>query len=163
MKTKKIILIFAVVLFSIAIFSNAAEFEEGGKYLTPQVGINTYAIPFGVSFGYGVSDNIEIAGSVLYLSWGEALFNYTVIAPALEGFYHFTSIKVEKLDVFAGLSLGYLIFTGDLGNFSSGLSISPFVGSRYYFSKNTAASLKLYFSTGSLGGVGGVAGVTFRL
>ncbi len=163
MKARKIIIIFAVVLFGIAVFSNAAMFEKGGKYLTPQIGINTYAIPVGVSFGYGISDNIELSGSVLYISWSDGEYSYSVINPGFEGMYHFTSLNVEKLDAFAGLSLGYLIFTGDLGTYSSGLSIAPFVGARYYFSPKTAASLKLYFSTGSVGGIGGVAGVTLRL
>ncbi len=159
---KKGIFVFFLMAALIVGLGYSKMFEKGGKYLTPQVGLNSYAIPVGVSFGFGITDNVEVGGSMLYLSWGDELYNYAVVTPSAEAFYHF-KVNVKNLDPFAGLNIGYYYFTGDLGSFSSGLFLSPFVGARYYFSPKTAAMLKLYFSAGQLSGVGFVGGVTFQI
>ena len=159
---KKKVAVFFLMAAILISFGYSKMFEKGGKYLTPQVGFNSYALPVGVSFGMGVTDNIEAGVSVLYLSWSDEIYSYGVVMPSVEAFYHF-DVNVKNLDPFAGLNIGYYFFTGDLGSYTSGLFLSPFIGSRYYFSSKTAAMLKLYFSAGSLSGAGFVGGVTFQI
>jgi len=159
---KKKIAVFFLMAALLVTFGYSKMFEKGGKYLTPQIGLNSYAIPFGVSAGLGVTENIEAGVSFLYLGWSDGIYSYSVIMPSVEAFYHF-NVNVKNLDPFAGLNVGYILFTGDFGNYSSGIFLSPFIGSRYYFSEKTAAMLKLYFSAGQLSGAGFVAGVTFNM
>ncbi len=159
---KRKIAVFFLMTALLIGFGYSKMFEKGGKYLTPQIGLNSYAIPIGVSFGIGVTENIEAGASVLYLSWSDEYYKYAVVMPSVEAFYHF-KVNVKGLDPFAGLNLGYFYFTGDLGSYTSGLFLSPFIGSRYYFSPKTAAMLKLYFSAGTLSGAGFVGGVTFQI
>jgi hypothetical protein len=96
----------------------------------------------------------------------------TMITPSVEGYYHFTTIDVDKLDIYAGLSLGYSIYSwswdgpgggwADAG--SSDLYLSPFVGGRYFLNKKLAINLKfIYSAIGDWGGAGGVIGLTIRL
>lgn len=169
-----------VALLSLVLSASAAEpyFTKGTQVVTPQVGLNSYAIPVGVSFEYGVTENIGIAGSLMFQTWSEDMgmwgkISETIITPSVEGAYHFTDLDVEKLDVFAGLSLGYSIYSwkwkdNDLGDWgdsgSSGLYLTPFAAARYYFNQKTAVMLKLYYSViGDFNGVGFVAGVSFKL
>ncbi len=159
---KKRIFVFFLMAALLVTLGYSKMFEKGGKYITPQVGLNSYAIPFGVSYGMGVTENVEAGLSFLYLGWSDEYYNYTVIMPSVEAFYHF-NVNVKNLDPFAGLNLGYIYFTGDLGTYTSSLFLSPFLGARYYFSPKTAAMLKLYFSAGTLSGAGFVGGVTFQI
>jgi hypothetical protein len=158
--TKKLFtVVFAIVLCS-TLFLGAQEFTKGGKYLTPQIGLNSYTVPIGANFEYGISDNVGIGGSLmLWLGSG-----WTVINPSGEVAYHFTKIEVDKLDVFAGGSIGFSIYSSDFGTGSSGIFLSPFGAARYYFSDKMAGMLKLYFSiTGDWNGVGAIIGLTFRM
>jgi len=169
-----------IALLTLALFATAAEpyFTKGTQVVTPQVGLNSYAIPVGVSFEYGVTENIGIAGSLMFQTWSEDLglwgkISETIITPSVEGAYHFTDLDVDKLDVFAGLALGYSIYSykwkdndwGDWGDSgSSGLYLTPFAAARYYFGRKTAVMLKIYYSPlGDFSGLGFLAGVSFKL
>lgn len=173
MRSKILIFVLSLMLVSAFAFS-ADNFEKGGKYVTPQVGLNSWAIPFGASYGVGITDNIEVGVSVMVYFWSESFFgydwSYTVITPSLEGAYHFTTLELP-VDVFAGLSLGYSIFSLSDGSgndyagaFGSSLYLSPFIGARYFFKDKYAVSLKAYFSAmGDLSGAGAVLGLTIAL
>ncbi|MEN8154398.1 MAG: hypothetical protein ABFR75_10285 [Acidobacteriota bacterium] len=165
MRSKILIFVLSLILVSAFTFS-ADNFEKGGKYLTPQIGLNSYAIPFGASFGVGITDNIEVGGTLMLQFWGDIGFSFTVIQPSLDAFYHFTSLDLP-VDLFAGASLGYSVFSSDndyFGVFASSLYLSPMVGARYFIKDKLAISLKLYFSIlGELGGVGTVLGATLVL
>ena len=172
---------FAVILAALLVLGLASsasasseEFAKGSLFLTPQVGITTYAIPFGISAEFGLTPNIGIGATAMFQLWSDEWWSQTLINLSADAAYHFTQLDVEKLDLFAGASLGFSIyswnwksgyedwFEGSTG--SSGLYISPFLGARYFFSPKFAASLKTYFSIiGSYAGVGGVLGVTIRL
>lgn len=150
------------------------EFYKGTMLITPQLGINTYTVPFGVSAEYGLTPNIGLGATTMFWLWGDVAWTNTVISLSADAAYHVTQLKVDKLDLFGGASLGFSIYSwkwksgyGDLFEGStgaSGLFFSPFVAARYYFSPKFAASLRTYFSLlGSWTGVGGVLGITIRL
>jgi hypothetical protein len=187
MKLKSFYVVLMVVLFIAApLLANAQtvsaaretdkEYREGGLYLTPQIALYAYALNFGASLEYGLNENIGVGGTIMFASWGDDIWgnrlSQTLITPSVEAYYHFIKLDVDKLDLFAGASLGFSIYSfkwdvpgmegGDVG--TSNLFLSPVVGGRYYFSEKIAASLKLYISIlGNWAGVGGVAGITVVL
>lgn len=177
MNKKVIIGILMVVMFFLSGFAGENEFSEGSLFLTPQIALYKYAPNFGASLEYGLTENIGIGASLMLAFWSDNLgmngkASQTLITPSVEGYYHFTKLDAKKLDVFAGASLGYSIYSwswdGPGGSWSdagsSDIYLSPFVGCRYYFNKKIAAYLNLHFSVlGDRSGVGGVVGVTFRL
>jgi len=155
---KKILLV-ALLMFSLIIGVYGDNFEKGGKYLTGQIGINSYAIPFGASFGFGLSNNIEVGATVMAYFWS----GISVIQPSADIFYHFTSLDIP-VDLFAGGSIGYAVVSGGGISFASEIYVSPVLGARYFFKDNLAVSLRLYFSvTGGLSGVGSLLGLTLVL
>ena len=147
------------------------KFSKGSFYLTPQLGINTWAVPFGLNAEYAITLNIGVGGTVMSWFWGNIWYSYSIIYPSLEGAYHFTKLNMDKLDLYAGAGLGFAIFSystkvagfsGTLG--SSGLVLGIILGARYYFTPNIAASLRINGSfLSGWGGFGGTIGVTFRL
>jgi hypothetical protein len=174
MKINKILIFVLVVFLSASLLtaayskkktparrSNSQVFLKGDMFLTPQIGINSYAVPFGANFEYAVTENIGVGGTVMLWFWSGA----SVILPAVEGAYHFTQLKVEKLDLFAGAGVGFAVFNaGDGVSGSSGLYLYPYVAGRYYLSEKIALSLRLNIGViGDFTGVGGLLGVTFRL
>jgi hypothetical protein len=181
MPKKAWIALVMVVFLSAGLSAGAKEFSKGSMYLTPQVGINSYAIPFGAWFEVALTENIGVGGSVMFQFWSEDLFLFdadfgysaTLITPAVEAAYHFTKIKMEKLDLYAGAALGFSIYKvswkDDFGGDddvtgSSGIYLSPFAGGRYYFSEKMAVNAKVNFSAiGDFSGVGGTVGLTIRL
>ncbi len=167
---KFLTLLLAVIFVGGFLFSGTKEFSKGDKFVTAQVGLNSYAVPFGVSYGMAMTENVEVGGTVMFLFWSDPGYSYKVISPSLDVMYHFTKLEAEKIDAFAGASLGYSIFSYSSdygyysGTFSSSLYLSPFLGGKYYFNEKTAVSLRLYFSVvGTVTGVGGVLGVSFKM
>ncbi len=170
MKFKRSILALFVLILCMSLALAAApkgkknaqlQFHKGDKFLTPQIGLNSYAIPFGVNFETAITENIGVGGTVMMWLWSHG----TIIMPSADGAYHFTRLDVDKLDLFAGASLGFAIFSAKEGyGGSSGLYLSPFVAGRYWFSEKMAVSLRLNFSViGDWTGVGGLLGVTFPI
>ena len=168
-----VILIFTMaVIFPLNVGSQ--EFEKEDFYITPQLGINSYTIPFGASAEYAVTDNIGIGGTGMVWFWSSQFYSNTLIALSADAAYHFTGLDVEKLDVYAGGALGFSIYSwkgksgfanGDFGGAgSSGLYLQPFVGARYYISPKIAVNLRLNAAVlGDWAGVGGYLGVTIPL
>ncbi len=136
-------------------------FHKGDSFLTPQIGLNSWAIPFGANFEYAVTENIGVGGTVMAWFWSGA----SVILPSVDAAYHFTKLAVEKLDLFGGVGVGFAIYNAGGGiSGSSGIYISPFVAGRYWLTKKMAISLRLNVGIiGDWSGVGGLLGVTFPL
>lgn len=160
-----------LVVLSVSAAAGPAEFSKGSFYLTPQVGINTWTIPFGVNAEYAITPNIGLGATVMLWLWGEPGWSESVIAPAFEAAYHFTKLNARKLDLYAGAGLGFAAYSwkwkagggGAGGTGSSGLFVQPFVAVRYYFSRTVAGNLKLGGLLGTWGSFGGTIGVTFNL
>jgi len=170
--------IFVLCILSLvtSVFAGEQEFSKGKLFLTPQFAYYSYAPNLGLSVEYAVTDNIGIGGSCMFAFWSDEFLDVkiseTLITPSAEAYYHFTNIQAEKLDFFAGLSVGYSIFSWswDIGDTtwsdagSSGLFLSPILGARYYLSKKLALCLKGHYSVlGSWTGIGGEIGLTFML
>lgn len=173
---KLIISVLAVMLLAGTAFAGEQEFSQGRVFVTPQVGLNEWATPVGVSVEFAITENIGVGGTVMFSfwsdNWGLGKIKQSIITPSVDAYYHFTSIELEKFDLFAGASLGYSIyswswdFAGDDwgGAAGSGLYLSPFIGARYFLTEKLAISLKAYFSAiGDFNGVGGALGVTIRV
>jgi len=180
------ILTFGIHLFSSSsIIQNSAEvkeeksqsavikFSKNDKYLTPQVGINTWAIPFGVNFEYGLKKNIGIGVTTMMWTWGSEYWSNTLIDISAEAAYHFTEIKVDKLDLYVGGGLGFAIYSWhwksgyewlmEGGSGSSGIFLKPIVGARYYISEKIAIHLRLIGTVLNWAGFGSTLGVGFKL
>lgn len=157
-----------------SVFAGTKEFGKGSLFVTPQVEFNSYTVPFGVSMEYGVTRNIGVGGTAMFWLWSDRYWSNTVIALSADAAYHFTQLDVDKLDLFAGASLGFLIYSWswksgygsgiDGSSGSSGRGLSAFLAARYFFTPKIAVCLKTNFLiVGSWRGVGGVLGVTIRL
>jgi hypothetical protein len=168
---KLVTAIFALLILSGAALAGTNEFSKGSFFITPQVGINSWAIPFGVNAEYAITPNIGIGGTVMVWLWSDTWYTYSIISPSAEAVYHFTQLNLDKIDLFAGAALGYTIysfsskeagFTGSLG--SSGIDLGIVLGGRYFFSDKIAVSLRTSGSfIGGWAGFGGAIGVTFKL
>lgn len=176
MKTKIIIGMLMLMMVSVSGFAGAKEFSEGMWFLTPQIALYKYAPNFGASLEYALTENIGIGGTLMMAFWSDSGAGWkaseSLITPSFDGYYHFTKIEARKLDVFAGASLGYSIYSWNwnaTGNKWSGagaseLFLSPFAGLRYYFTDKIAGYFNLHFNLiGDWSGVGAVIGATFRL
>ena len=171
MKLKNFLLtFFLILLVSSLSFAGPQEFNKNIFYITPQLGINTFTIPFGANVEYGITPNIGIGGTTMIWLWSNKYASETVIAISAEGAYHFTQLDLDKFDLFAGAGVGIAIYSynqksgfdwGDAG--ASGIFIAPFVGGRYFFNPKIAVCLKIYGYIVSFGTFGATVGVTFGL
>jgi hypothetical protein len=167
-----IILVLGIFLMS-PFFAGAQDFQKEDFYITPQLGINSYTIPFGVSAEYAITENIGIGGTGMLWLWSSEFWSNSLIALSADAAYHFTSLDVDKLDAYAGAALGFSIYSwkeksGVFGDFSgsgsSGLYLQPFVGARYYVTESIAVNLRLNAALlGDWSGVGGYIGVSIPL
>ena len=149
---KKLILLFAVALFSVGIVSAQVYTEDskllnigigfGGGYTTGKVGIP----PISASFEKGITDKISVGGIAGYAASKYELMGfkseYSYILLGARGSYHF--YNTDKIDAYAGAMLGYNIVSAKVTGLgaaasSSGLAYSGFVGGRYFFSEKLAA------------------------
>jgi hypothetical protein len=84
--------------------------------------------------------------------------------PSIDAAYHFTMLKVEKLDLFAGAGIGFAVVTGEGITVYSGLSLNPFIAGRYWFSEKMGVSLRVNIGLiGDWTGVGSMLGVVFGI
>jgi len=149
---KKLILLFAVALFSVGIVSAQVYTEDsklvnigigfGGGYTTGKVGIP----PISASFEKGITEKISVGGIAGYAASKYELMGfkseYSYILLGARGSYHF--YNTDKIDGYAGAMLGYNIVSAKVTGLgaaasSSGLAYSGFVGGRYFFSEKLAA------------------------
>jgi hypothetical protein len=169
MNIKKIILITLVVLLSASLLSAAyykkpvkrnttLSFVKGDKFLTPEIGLYSGVIPFGASFEYAMTENIGI-GATLMAWFGSG---YSIFMPSAEAAYHFTMLEVEKLDLFAGVGVGFAI--AGSGGYTSGISINPFIAVRYWFSEKLGISFRSNIGLiGDYTGVFSLLGVVLKI
>jgi hypothetical protein len=160
-----------IVLMS-PVLASQKEFAKGNKFITPQIGINSWAIPIGASFEYAMTENIGVGGTAMVWMWSDNYAKYSVISLSADAAYHFTKVKAEKFDLYGGAYLGYAIYSfswkdSEMSNYdlgSSALTIGPLLGARYYFNPKIAVSFRLLGSlVGYWASFGGTVGVTFKL
>ncbi len=177
---KKFAVVAAAVLLLVSISSAAVKipaselFKKDKLFVTPQIGLYSWggSIPFGVAVEYGLTPNIGIGGSAMAMFWSAAEWTSSLISISAEVAYHFTGLKADNFDIFAGGGLGYSIYsyswksgfeglTGGSG--SSGIYIETLLGARYFLSAKTALSLRLVGSLTGFSGFGAQLGFAFNL
>lgn len=172
MKTFKLILIAALGLFSLN--SSAQTFAKDSKVLSFHFGLGgssfkpgglkTAIPPVMVAYEHGITDQIGVGGMLAYTSskldffGGTWKYSYTLIG--LNGNYHLNEyIQVENLDVYGGLTLGYvkgnLKFDGSpkppiTPDAGGGVFWGIRAGGRYYFTDKLAASAELGYGLSNL-------------
>jgi len=176
---KKSLVLLAAILLIASVSSAAVKippsqlFQKGMMWITPQIGLYSWggSIPFGASFETAITPNIGVGGTAMAMFWSESEWSSSLIMFSADVAYHFTQLKVDNLDLYAGGGLGYSLysyswksgFSGDYGGTGSGIYIATLLGARYYFTEKMAASLRLVGSLTGWSGFGAQLGVTFRL
>ena len=168
--------VIAAVVFAMGIglaAAGPAEFSKGNFFLTPQVGFGSWggSIPFGVNAEYAITENIGVGGTVMAQFWSDTWGSMSWITVSAEANYHFIKLAADKLDLYVGAGLGYGIYSVSYasgyiigGTGSSGLTLEPILGGRYYFSPKMAISLRIVTPfLGGFTGFGATVGVTFKL
>lgn len=167
---KKLILLFVLVAFSVTqLVAQKSTFEKGDKVLNLGLGLGstlgyagygglfgykTTVPPLSAAFEVCIVDKIAKKGSVgvggfigyssaksTYSSGG---WKYSDLIFGVRGAFHWP--LVDKLDTYAGVSIGYDIrgdkpwgtATGESSITGSHLLSEEFVGARYYFTDNFA-------------------------
>ncbi|RNI30973.1 outer membrane protein [Rufibacter latericius] len=134
-----------VISFGIGLVNNL-DYPKGGSTLMPltvsyERGLNVAAGPGTIGVG-GVF-------SYSHYKWGEGDYKWTVMYFAAKGAYHIDLAKNEKLDTYAGLTLGYArtkVNWDDYyyGDASEGeVKVGVLAGARYFFTDNVGANLEL--------------------
>jgi len=131
-----------------------AQFETGGVYLGPHIGIGSVGgtVAFGGDIEYGItrpgeagSGRISIGGTLDYWSRSDTYYNYTWVPVGIFGAYHF-SLSNRKLDPYLGLGLGYEIVTSSWKNGDNTTSSSASYNSGTYL--NLVAGFRYFVSPG---------------
>lgn len=136
-------------------------YEKGDNLLNVGVGLSSYYYgnPLGISFEIGVDKDISVGGQFDYNAgnYGDNYYNssrwrYTATYFGARGSYHFNRIlnlNTSKIDLYAGVGLGYQTFRWNDTNYGrgydvgSGLFFNYFVGGKYYFNNKIGAFLEL--------------------
>jgi hypothetical protein len=149
-------------------YARGSGFHQGDKLLNLGVGLSSYyyGTPIGLSFESGVSDDISVGAQFDYNSgnydgyysssyrWG-----YSAYYLGIRGSYHLNNVlqlNEEKVDLYAGLGLGYQRFRWDDDaygygygysyNYRSGLFFNYFIGGKYYFTPKVGAFVELGYT-----------------
>ncbi len=165
-----------VMVFSAAFASAQARYDKGDLLLNAGIGLGYYyagGVPLLVSGEWAVNDVITVGPYLGYTSysynWGfGGRWRYTFIDIGVRGSYHFSElfeIRNEKVDVYGGAFLGFLIssYSGDDFNgyndpYSGGLRLGIHAGARYFFSEKVAGYGELGYGIAPLS-----LGLTFKL
>jgi outer membrane immunogenic protein len=172
-KMKKTVAICFVLLSSITYSFAQAPLEKGGKQLNAGLGFSRWGVPIYVGLDFGVHPDITIGPQVSFRSFSERYrdhfgnrysYNHSIIVLAFNGNYHFNRLLEipSEWDVYAGLTLGYYIWSspsGYLGDRDSAIGLDAQIGGRYFFSEKFGVNLELGGGTAS----GGKFGITYKL
>ena len=141
---KKILLLFAIALFSVANVKGQAT-----KQLNFGIIGVSYDIPLGTNFAIAPT-----AGTNLNLDW---------LTVGVKANFYFDNIfgLPEAFDFYAGGNAGYAIWIGGSGNGSSDLDLGLQVGGRWFWNEKFGLYLELGGGHTS-GGTGGL-GITMKM
>lgn len=161
---RKVLLFAAIAVCSIFSIS-AQSFEKGDNVASLNVGFGgDYGVPFSLSYERGVYDinsdmSIGVGGLLGYGASSqkvlEGKWSYSNILIGARGAFHYTAI--QKLDLLAGLTLGYDVVSSKWkgpgeGFGASGSSVlwGIHAGARYYFTEQFAANAEVGYGLGYL-------------
>ncbi|QEC42906.1 hypothetical protein [Pseudobacter ginsenosidimutans] len=174
---KKLSVLLFALFVSLVVSAQNGAYSKGDKLLNVGIGLNSYysgGIPFGASFEYGVTEDISVGINADYLSHKYGGFGYdwkfTALYFGARANYHFNTllnINNEKVDVYAGVGLGYRSFKwkdsdydgeGLKSSYGSGVYFGILAGGKYYFTENIGGFLEL----GATGSTNVRLGVAFK-
>lgn len=173
---KKISVLLSALFITMMSFAQNGAYSKGDKLLNVGVGLNSYysgGLPVGASFEYGVTEDISVGVNFDYLShkykYYGGSYKWTAMYFGARGSYHFNTllnIDNEKVDVYAGATLGYRSFkwkdswgeSGLSGKYDNGLYVGFFAGGKYYFTDNIGGFAEL----GAIGSTNFRIGVAFK-
>jgi hypothetical protein len=161
-----------VALLAFSTTKSAAQaYQNGRNYLNAGIGLGTYGgggLGLNASFEHGFTDQISAGGIVAYSRYNFGVLDYrwNFLMFGARGSYHLTellNINNDKLDLYAGLGLGYRAasYSGPggsyVGTLGSGVFFMGHVGARYFFSENVGG-----FAEAGAGVSNLLLGVTFK-
>ncbi|MCA0446753.1 MAG: outer membrane beta-barrel protein [Bacteroidetes bacterium] len=171
---KKLLAIALILMVASA--SQAQLFKKGDIVVGGGVGFATFTgdgMPVYATVDYGYNDEVGLGAFVAYYGYEEDVafwggkWKYTNIIIAAQGTYHKDYFKIDNLDTYATLILGYNKASVEwdgannfgLGSPSAGGVIYAFgVGARYYFMPNLAADVRLGYGISAV-----QAGIAYKL
>ncbi|HTO16747.1 MAG TPA: outer membrane beta-barrel protein [Edaphocola sp.] len=162
---KKALLSLALVGTALTYANAQGSLGKGGTQLNLGLGVSGWGIPVYAGVDFGVTDDITVGIEGSYRSWKyTSAYRFSIIGVGANANYHFNRILElpEKMDLYAGVSLGYFIFnnpSGYSGSLGSSLGFSGQVGFRYFFTNKVG--LQLEAGGGNVSG--GKIGLTFKL
>jgi hypothetical protein len=166
---KKLIILAALLFITNLSFAQYA-LSKGESQLNAGLGFSSWGVPVYVGFDVGVHPDISVGGELSFRSYRERFrgdrYDHNIIGISGNGNYHFNTVLniPEEWDFYAGLNLGFYIFTDDDddydGDNTSGLGLGAQVGGRYYFNDRFGVNLEL--GGGNAFG-GGKFGITLKL
>ena len=170
MKKTLIVLFVLILAFTLTADEGAKAFKKGDKLLDLSFGFSSLSTPFAAGYEVGITENLGVNVSALFISWGYDLgwlgdLNQTLIMPQANVVYHFTKIKSPKFDLYTGAGAGFSIYSSDWDDETGtgGIFLTGILGVRYYVSKKISISLRetLVF-VGDWGGSYTLLGVSFK-
>ncbi|GAB4038394.1 hypothetical protein [Spirosoma gilvum] len=141
-------------------------YRRGDNLLNIGVGLSSYYYgnPIGASYEAGVDKDISVgvqldynAGNYGNYYYNNSRWRYTATYFGVRGSYHVNrllKLNTDKVDLYAGLGLGYRSFRWRDSNYgygydydySSGLALNYYIGGKYYFSKQVGAFVELGYA-----------------
>ncbi|MCC6185586.1 MAG: hypothetical protein IT256_00385 [Chitinophagaceae bacterium] len=139
--------------------------DKGAAQLNIGAGFSGWGIPVIVGADFGVAKSITVGAEGSFRSWNNVGYKFTIIGIGANANYHFNDVLElpEKMDLYAGVTLGYFIYSTPSGYPGASLStigLSGQAGFRYYISKKVALNIE---AGGGSATSGGKVGVTFKL
>lgn len=169
---KKVIVVCSFLISSLTYLNAQAPLGKGGKQFNAGLGFSSWGVPIYAGLDFGVHPDITIGPQVSYRGYSEKYrengsvykYSHSIFVLAFNGNYHFNTLLQipSQWDLYAGLTLGYYIWTspsGYLGNRGSGLGLDAQIGGRYFFSEKFGINLEFGGGTAS----GGKIGITCKL
>jgi hypothetical protein len=145
---KKLFIIILLVAGTTITFAQCP-IDKGQIQLNAGIGASSSnMLPFYAGLDYGVYKDITVGGTIVS-------YSQTLVAITANGNYHFNSILdiSTKWDLYAGLGIGYNIWSGSASEFA----INVQIGARYYFTKKFGINVEYgggyIFTTGAKIGV----------
>lgn len=167
-------------MVSLSFFASAQNFDGNNIDVAAGIGLGSYYTtgtslipPIWAQADFGVADKISVGGMLGFTTskYGVLSYNwrYTYTLIGARGNYHWgkhLSSLPDKLDLYAGINLGYYILKVNYGDYAgslksdagSSLFYGAQVGGRWFFKDNLAAIAELGYGIAYLR-----VGIDFRL
>ncbi|WP_159475310.1 hypothetical protein [Dyadobacter sp. 3J3] len=158
-----------IAILGVTSHSAFAQYEKGDKLLN--VGLNlggTYGgggVGVGASYEVGIHEFISVGAQADFTTWNYGFsgykWRYNFFTIAARGSYHYGKhfLKTDKLDLYAGPSLGYRVssfsdpdgYSGFYNDgYGSGVFVGIFAGAKYYFKPTTAVFAEVGYNAAPL-------------